>query len=93
MVVGICSNPTHVEFCGEEIDDCTFGYKGCWNCHFFELDFEKFMYVHIAAYQYDVSESTIRRWCRIGKINAEKYETKRFFNGPPKIWLISNDDS
>ena len=36
-LLGKCSNPTHIQYKGEEISEETFEYKGCWNCEFFDM--------------------------------------------------------
>jgi len=91
--VGYCENETHVERKGADINADTFGYKGCWNCPWFELNTELYMYVKEASEKYGVSETTIRRWCNNKKLNAKlcvriRYDESNCFFGSNKIWLI-----
>lgn len=94
--VGRCQNETHVEIKGDGISLDTFAYKGCWLCPYFELDINKFMYVYQASEKYNVSEETIRRLCRNGKLKAykcvrERYPEGNCFSGSNIIWLIQNE--
>ena len=90
--VGYCFNKTHNEFRDEKIDEYTFSYKGCWNCDFFCLNEERYMYVEEASLLYGVSQKTIRTWCKNGKIDASLCKRDRFeygsIGGPNKRWLI-----
>ena len=91
--IGHCDNETHVEHKGDNIDIDTFSYKGCWACQYFTLNSDHYMYTRDASKKYDVSEGTIRRWCREGKLDArlcvrERYEGNRLFLASNKIWII-----
>jgi hypothetical protein len=77
-IIGTCSNETHIDYCGEDVDLITFEYKGCWGCLYFtEADDFPFYSVLQASYILKVSPSTIRRWIGKGKLNAELFEQIR----------------
>ena len=90
--VGYCENETHIYYEGEKIGLTTFEYKGCWNCRYFNFNRERYMYVEDASLIYGVSEKTIRRWCKNGKLDATLCKRGRFtdgnIGGPNKRWLI-----
>ncbi len=52
------------------VDEETSGARGgCWSCPYFSLN-SKYEDVHGASLALGVSESTIRRWIRIGKLKG-----------------------
>ena len=70
-----------IGFCNyhcEDINEETFEFKGCWNCHY--LDFsENWLYVDVkeASELLDVSERTIRYWIKNGKVIGRLYIKQR----------------
>lgn len=94
--IGLCHNETHKQHKGNKISLSTFKYKGCWNCPHFQYDTNVYITVKKASKIYNKSQSTIRRWCKNGKLNAELYVKERYqamnsWNGSNKIWLIKNE--
>ena len=92
--IGWCENETHIERKGDGIELETFEYKGCWNCQYFKRNTEEVMMVKEAADKYKVSKSTIRRWCRIGKLQCYLCEKQRFggsFDGSSRLWIIKSE--
>ena len=53
-------------------------YKGCWGCQHFEFG-QTFPYLFVseAAHELKVSESTIRRLIKKGKLEGELFEQQR----------------
>lgn len=77
-IIGTCSNETHIEYCGEDVDLLTFEFKGCWGCFYFmEANGFPFYSVIEASEILKVSPSTIRRWIGKGKLNAKLFEQIR----------------
>ena len=77
-IIGTCSNETHMEHCGEDVDLVTFKFKGCWGCPYFtEANSFPFYSVREASEILKVSPSTIRRRIGKGKLNAELFEQMR----------------
>ncbi len=62
-IMGYCN---HHEM---NVDEEKLGEKGCWSCHYFGLN-PKYKDVYGASLALGVSESTIRRWIRIGKLKG-----------------------
>lgn len=62
----------------EAISEQEYEYKGCWKCHHLNIG-SKFPYVTTseAACELKVSESTIRRWWRQGRIKGRIFERQR----------------
>ena len=81
-IMGYCN---HHEM---NVDEETLGARGCWNCHYFRLN-SKYKDVYGARLTLGVSESTIRRWIRIGKLKGYlciNYGV-RFFS--PRKYLVA----
>ena len=69
----------------EEItDEFTYRYKGCWGCQHFEFG-QTFSYLFVseAAVELMVSESTIRRLIKKGKLDGELFEQQRITRSLP----------
>ena len=63
----------------EEItDEDTYRYEGCWGCQHFEFG-QTFPYLFVAkaAEELKVSESTVRRLIKKGKLAGELFEQQR----------------
>ncbi len=86
--VGQCSNETHIEKKGEDLELETFEYKGCWNCRWFTLNEKHYMSIEQAAKEYGKSKSTIRQWCREGTIEAKLCKKERYGFGSTQKWII-----
>jgi excisionase family DNA binding protein len=76
----------------EPVDEGTYEYKGCWGCYHFHRgkDFP-YMSVTEASEELGVSESTIRRWIRKGKLKGRLFVQGRYSFGslpsPPKYHI------
>jgi excisionase family DNA binding protein len=59
-------------------------WKGCWGCHYFEFG-RAFPYVFVseAAGKLQVSESTIRRLIKKGKLKGELFKQQRMTGSLP----------
>lgn len=87
--VGKCDHYLHE---GDEIDEGTFEYKGCWGCWHFEEN-GVLMDVSQAANCFNVSPSTIIRWIKNGKLVGRLYERIRkgdWNSGPKRKYYIEN---
>jgi hypothetical protein len=85
-IVGECTNPDH----SGDIREEEFEYKGCWLCLYFKSN-DVLVSSGVAAGIYNVSESTIIRWIKKGKIKGRLYERVRkggFEN--PKRYFVEN---
>ena len=62
----------------ELTDEVTYRYKGCWGCQHFEFG-QTFPYLFVseAAHELKVSESTVRRLIKKGKLEGEVFEQQR----------------
>jgi len=72
MSLGYCD--LHEEY----VDEDTYEWKGCWGClHFrFGKDFP-YMFVDEVSEGLGVSESTVRRWVRKGKLRGKVFRQVR----------------
>jgi hypothetical protein len=63
----------------EEINESTFEWKGCWKCPYF-IKGKNFKYYTVAEVGriLGISESTVRRWIKIGKLKGRLFEQRRF---------------
>ncbi len=62
----------------DTVSEYTYEYKGCWSCYHFG-EGNRFPYVSTreAACELKVSESTVRRWLRQGRISGRIFERER----------------
>ncbi|PKN64097.1 MAG: hypothetical protein CVU57_16110 [Deltaproteobacteria bacterium HGW-Deltaproteobacteria-15] len=98
QIIGECSNPTHVDYKGCDVDVRTFEYKGCWNCEYFTYT-QPVVTVQKAAQLWGISTHTIYRFIKKDKLKAKLFEKQRFHDkygnvviqGSNKIWLIEDD--
>ena len=62
----------------ESIDEGEYEYKGCWGCYHFGMGKGfPYMFVPEASKELGVSESTIRRWIRKGKLRGRLFIQER----------------
>jgi hypothetical protein len=68
----------------ELTDEVTYRYKGCWGCQHFEFG-QTFPYLFVseAAHKLRVSESTVRRLIKKGKLEGELFEQQRTTHSLP----------
>jgi len=68
----------------EIIEEVNYRYKGCWGCQHFEFS-ETFPYLFVseAAEELMVSESTIRRLIKKGKLEGELFKQQRTTHSLP----------
>ena len=74
----------------EKVDLNTFEYKGCWTCHYF-LNGDILIDATEAASKLEVTETTIIKWIKVGKLNGRMFIKlrRRFgFNPPYKKYYI-----
>jgi predicted DNA-binding transcriptional regulator AlpA len=87
-IVGYCEHEYHPQ----AISQGTFEYKGCWTCwNYFQRDEEKWIYIDTneAAQKYGVSQKTIYRWIRLGKLKARLFVMgRKNTNLPKKFYAI-----
>lgn len=74
-------------YCGlhqESVEEETYRWKGCWGCRYFEFG-QGFPYVDVseAAERLQISESTIRRLIKKGKLEGELFEQQRYTGSLP----------
>lgn len=77
------------------VNKSEFKYKGCWGCHHFSRG-DKFLYVTVkeASNILDVSESTIRRWIKKGKLEGYLFKQIRSPKGglpAPNTYFIKRE--
>ena len=62
----------------ELTDEVTYRYKGCWGRQHFEFG-QTFPYLFVseASKELQVSDSTVRRWIKRGKLDGELFEQQR----------------
>jgi len=78
------------DFHQRQVDEREYCLKGCWGCHHFEYG-KSFPYVFVseASSELGVSESTIRRWIKSGRLQGEKFVKVRQTASPvPKKYHI-----
>ena len=92
-IIGKCSNLTHVDHKGEDVDETTFEWKGCWNCPDFKRYNFPYYTVKEAAQILGRCPATIRSWIKSGKIKGKlfKLERKKFAYGPRRIYFIEKE--
>jgi hypothetical protein len=74
----------YCDFHEEPVDEGTYEYKGCWGCyHFHEGKDFPYMSVMEASKELGVSESTIRRWIKKGKLKGILFEQLRYTGDLP----------
>jgi hypothetical protein len=68
----------------ELTDEVTYRYKGCWGCQYFEFgQVFPYLFVSEAAEELQVSESTVRRLIKKGKLDGELFEQQRITRSLP----------
>jgi excisionase family DNA binding protein len=69
----------YCDFHEEQIDEKTFEWKGCWKCYHF-IEGKKFPYYTVkeVSKMLGISESTVRRWIKSGKLKGRLFEQGRF---------------
>jgi len=85
----------YCEYHKEKIDESTFEWKGCWKCHYF-IKGENFKYYTVkeASRMLGISENTVRRWIKIGKLEGRLFEQGRSESRtsfPLKIYFIEKE--
>ena len=72
------------EYHDDIVDVSTYEYKGCWGCHYFIYG-KNFPYYFVkdVAEMFNVSESTVRRWIRQGKLDGILF--KQIRRPPPGV--------
>ena len=72
------------EYHEEVIEEGTYEYKGCWGCHYFVYG-KNFPYYFVkeVAEMFNVTESTVRRWIRQGKLEGILFEQIRYTGWTP----------
>jgi len=82
----------YCDFHEEPVDEETYEYKGCWGCYHFH-EGKDFPYVSVmeASKELGVSESTVRRWVKKGKLKGRLFVQERSCFGslppPPKYHI------
>jgi len=73
------------------IDESTYKWKGCWGCYHFARGKDyPYVTVYEASEIFNVSENTIRRWIKKGKLKAHLFEQGRhtiFLPSPRKYHI------
>ena len=68
----------------EEVDENTYKWKGCWSCyHFSEGDGFPYVSIPVASGELGVSESTVRKWIKEGRLEGYLFERGRRIFSPP----------
>ncbi len=94
-ILGKCSNDTHTTYKGEDIDEETFEYHGCWKCPYFTPN-SKFPYYDVkqAAKKLNISEKMVIKWIKNGLLHGRMFERQesKFTFGPNKRYFIDKED-
>jgi len=62
----------------DSVDEGTYEWKGCWGCyHFREGEDFPYMSVGEASSDVGVSQSTVRRWIKAGKLEGRLFRQGR----------------
>lgn len=79
----------HYKYHNQEVDWDMFEWKGCWTCWQYFKSYDGWMTVREAAEKYNVSQKTIYRWIKNGKLDATKaIMGRRNSDFPKQIWVI-----
>jgi len=72
----------------EPIDESKYKWKCCWGCyHFREGKDFPYTFMSLVSEELGVSESTVRRWIKKGKLKCYLFKCRRY-TVPPKKYHI-----